>query len=126
MIYNNACITSVAQHNISRWYKYWVSPRTYIVSPAAKKPPFPSRLTEKILPSENQAALDLLDQLKQMKVKIPLLDAIKKVPIYSKAIKEAYIKNLGRKKKDPIMSLANSLILYLITLGYPSMQTLEV
>ena len=55
---------------------------TSIVSPAAKKPPFPSRLTEKILPSENQAALDLLKQLKKMTVKIPLLDAIKEVPIY--------------------------------------------
>lgn len=36
-----------------------------------------------------------------MMVKIPLLDAIKEVPIYSKAIKEASVKNLGRKKKDP-------------------------
>ena len=36
-----------------------------------------------------------------MTVKIPLLDAIKEVPIYTKAIKEACIKTLGQKKKDP-------------------------
>ena len=54
-----------------------------------------------MLPNDNQVALDLLDQLKKMTVKIPLLDAIKQVPIYSKAIKEACVKTLGRKKKDP-------------------------
>ena len=36
-----------------------------------------------------------------MIVKFFLLDAIKEVPIYTKAIKEACIKTLGRKKKDP-------------------------
>ena len=36
-----------------------------------------------------------------MTIKIPLLDAIKEVPIYKKAIKEACIKTPGRKKKDP-------------------------
>lgn len=36
-----------------------------------------------------------------MTVKIPLLDAIKQLPIYTKAIKEACIKKKGRKKKDP-------------------------
>ena len=35
-----------------------------------------------------------------MIVKILLLDAIKEVPIYTKALKEACIKTLGRKKKD--------------------------
>ena len=35
-----------------------------------------------------------------MTVQIPLLDAIKEVPIYTKAIKEACIKKLQRKKKD--------------------------
>ena len=36
-----------------------------------------------------------------MTVKFLLLDVIKEVPIYTKAIKDAYTKNLGRKKKDP-------------------------
>ena len=36
-----------------------------------------------------------------MHVQIPLFQAIKDVPIYGKAIREAYLKNHGRKKKDP-------------------------
>lgn len=36
-----------------------------------------------------------------MIVQIPLLDGLKEVPIYTKAIKEACIKQPGRKKKDP-------------------------
>ncbi len=36
-----------------------------------------------------------------MMVKVPFLDVIKEVPIYSKAIREACVKKLGRKKKDP-------------------------
>ena len=42
-----------------------------------------------------------MDQIKKMIVKIPLLDALKEVPIYNKAIKEACIKKTRRKKKDP-------------------------
>ena len=72
---------------------------TNTISPAAKKPPFPSRLIEQVFPNENQVALDFIDQLKKMTVKILLLDAIKEVPIYSKAIKEACVKNPRRKKK---------------------------
>ena len=53
------------------------------------------------MPNENQVALDLLDQLKKMMVKISFLDAIKEALMYSKAIKEVYIKNQGRKKKYP-------------------------
>ena len=55
---------------------------TNVISPVAKKPPFPSRLIEQVLPNDNQVALYLLDQLKKMTVKIPLLDAIKEVPIF--------------------------------------------
>lgn len=51
--------------------------------------------------TENHAVIDLLYQVKQMTTKIPLLDAIKEVPNYNKSIKEAYIKQIGRKKKDP-------------------------
>ena len=69
-----------------------------IISPIANKPPFPGRLIEQALSVETQATLDFLEQLKKMTIKIPLLDAIKEVPIYTKAIKEAYTKNLGRRK----------------------------
>ena len=73
---------------------------TTTISLATKKPPFLGRLTEQALPIETEAMLDFLEQLKKMVVKISLLDAIKEVPIYTKAIKEAYTTILGR-KKDP-------------------------
>ena len=44
---------------------------------------------------------DILNELKNICVKIPLLQAIKDILIYSKVIKEFYIKSTGKKKKDP-------------------------
>ena len=52
-------------------------------------------------PKENPVATDLIDQLKQMTVQISLLDVLKEILVYTKAIKEACIKQPGRKKKDP-------------------------
>eukprot|EP00253_Pinus_taeda_P030192 PITA_30192 len=42
----------------------------------------------------------LLEELKQLCVKIPLLQAIKDVPIYNKLIKEKCFKHLGKRKRD--------------------------
>jgi hypothetical protein len=42
-----------------------------------------------------------LNELKNICVKIPLLQAIKDIPIYSKVVKELCIKKPGRKQKDP-------------------------
>jgi hypothetical protein len=44
---------------------------------------------------------DILNELKNICVKITLLQAIKDIPIYSKVVKEFCIKNPGRKQKDP-------------------------
>jgi hypothetical protein len=44
---------------------------------------------------------DILNELKNICVKIPLLQAIKDIPIYSKVVKELCIKNPSRKQKDP-------------------------
>jgi hypothetical protein len=44
---------------------------------------------------------DILNELKNICVKIPLLQAIKDIPIYNKVIKELFIKKPGRKQKDP-------------------------
>ena len=44
---------------------------------------------------------DILDEMKNTYVKIPLLQAIKDIPIYAKTIKELCIKKSGRKNKDP-------------------------
>lgn len=71
-------------------------------SHVAKEPSFPHRLREQGQTKENHVVIDLLNQLKQMTIKIPLLGAIKEVPTYTKSIKEACSAQLGRKRKDPI------------------------
>jgi hypothetical protein len=60
-----------------------------------KKPPFPERLLieKPIIQSE----FDIMIELRNVCVKIPLLQAIKDVPIYAKTIKELCIKKPGRK-----------------------------
>ena len=45
---------------------------------------------------------DILNELKNICVKIPLLQDIKDIPIYNKVIKELCIKRLGNKQKDPL------------------------
>jgi hypothetical protein len=42
-----------------------------------------------------------LNELKNISIKIPLLQAIKDIPIYAKTIKELCNKKTGRKKQDP-------------------------
>ena len=47
---------------------------------------------------------DSVDHLKNMHVQIPLFQAIKDVPIYGKSIRDACLKEPGRKKKDPTIA----------------------
>eukprot|EP00253_Pinus_taeda_P005571 PITA_05571 len=61
-------------------------------------PPFPERLTATTKPNPEED--ELLGELKQLCVKIPLLQAIKDVPIYNKLIKEKCFRHPGRRKKD--------------------------
>jgi hypothetical protein len=44
---------------------------------------------------------DIEDELRNVCIKIPLLQAIKDIPIYTKIIRNLCIKKLGRKKKEP-------------------------
>ena len=58
-----------------------------------------------------------------MHLQTPLFQSIKDVPIYGKAIREAYLKKLGRKKKDPTIvhvvgKLADIMLGKLITPKY--------
>ena len=64
--------------------------------PKVNPPPFLERLTHPFqhTPEENE----LLGELKNLCVKIPLLQAIKDVPIYNKLIKEKCFKHPGRRK----------------------------
>ena len=64
-----------------------------------KTPPYPERLA--IAKTEPQPEFNLIGELKNLFVKILLLQAIRDIPIYSKAIRDICVKKLGRKPKDP-------------------------
>ena len=73
-------------------------------SQITKSPPYPERL--EIEKPTIRLEFDILNELKNICVKNPLLQAIKDIPIYSKVIKELCIKKLGMKQKDhPIVHL---------------------
>ena len=65
------------------------------------EPPFPEKLIQSKLVQTEEQPFDIVDQLKNMHVQIPLFQAIKDVPIYGKAIREICFKKYRRKKKDP-------------------------
>jgi len=64
-------------------------------------PPYPELLAlSKCAP---QQEFDLLGELLNLFVKVPLLQAMKYVPIYAKTITECCSKRSGKKKKYPLM-----------------------
>eukprot|EP00253_Pinus_taeda_P030943 PITA_30943 len=63
-------------------------------------PPFPNRLVQTKLPM-SIPQFDVLDELKNVYIKILLLQAIKDISIYTKAIKELCLKKPTRKRVDP-------------------------
>ena len=63
-------------------------------------PSFPERLVKEKF-SISLPEFDVLDELTNVCVKIPLLQAIKDIPIYIKEIKELCLKKTERRKKDP-------------------------
>ena len=63
-------------------------------------PPFPERL--EIEKPVVHPEYNILNELKNICIKIPLLQVIKDIPIYSKVIKELCIKYAGKKQKDPL------------------------
>jgi len=72
-------------------------------------PPFPKRLfgTTQHTPEETE----LLGELKQLCVKIPLLQAIKYVPINNSLIKEKCFRHLRRCKRDaPTINVIGKLL----------------
>jgi hypothetical protein len=64
------------------------------------EPPYPERLT--LSKSSPQAKFDLLGELQNLFVKIPLLQAMKDVPIYAKTLREYCSKQSAKKSKDPL------------------------
>ena len=63
-------------------------------------PPFSERLAiEKLVVHPEY---DIMNELKNICVKIPLLQAIEDIPIYNKVIKDICIKRPGKKQKYPL------------------------
>ena len=71
-------------------------------------PPFPERL---IIPRPiEHLYIDILGELKNLYIKIPLLQAIQDIPIYAKTIKELCIKKPRRRiTNNPIVQVVDTL-----------------
>ena len=63
-------------------------------------PPFPERLA--LTKTLEPPAFNLLGELQNLYVKIPLLQALRDVPIYARTVRDICIKKPGRKAKDPL------------------------
>ena len=64
-----------------------------------RQPPYPERL---MLPrAGGKPQFNLLGELKNLYVKIPLLQALQDVPIYARTIRDLCTKKPGRKTRDP-------------------------
>ncbi|XP_059068524.1 uncharacterized protein LOC131859030 [Cryptomeria japonica] len=66
-----------------------------------KEPPFPDRLLSKPIQKEpTQTEFDLINELYNVNIKIPLLQAIKDIPVYNKIVRELCTRR-KKKKEDP-------------------------
>lgn len=61
----------------------------------SNEPPYPERLIVK--KEETSVEYDLENELRNVCIKIPLLQAIRDIPIYNRIVKDLCIKKLGRK-----------------------------
>eukprot|EP00253_Pinus_taeda_P005984 PITA_05984 len=66
----------------------------------AVEPPFPERLA--LTKTFETPAFNLLGELQNLYVKIPLLQALRDVPIYARTVRDICIKKPGRKAKEPL------------------------
>jgi hypothetical protein len=65
-----------------------------------EKPPFPERLA--LTKTPEPPAFNLLGELQNLYVKIPLLQALRDVPIYARTMRDICVKKPSRKTKDPL------------------------
>jgi len=63
-------------------------------------PPFPEHLA--LTKTLEPPAFNILGELQNLYVKIPLLQALRDVPIYARTVRDVCIKKPGRKAKDPL------------------------
>eukprot|EP00253_Pinus_taeda_P015881 PITA_15881 len=64
------------------------------------EPPFPERLV--LTRTIETPAFNFLGELQNLYIKIPLLQALKDVPIYARTLRDICVKKPGRKTKDPL------------------------
>lgn len=64
------------------------------------KLPFPKRLA--LTKTPEPPAFNLLGELQNLYIKIPLLQALRDVPIYAKNMRDICVKKPGRNTKDPL------------------------
>jgi hypothetical protein len=76
------------------------SPNSFAIeAPHEVNPPYPERLLIKKTKEPLEHNIEI--KLRNICVKIPLLHAIKDIPIYAKIVRDLCIKNPGRKRKEP-------------------------
>ena len=64
------------------------------------EPPFPEHLV--LTRTLETPAFNILGEVQNLYVKIPLLQALRDVPIYARTIRDICVKKPGRKTKDPL------------------------
>eukprot|EP00253_Pinus_taeda_P017045 PITA_17045 len=64
------------------------------------EPPFPERLT--LIKTFEPPAFNILGELQNLYVKIPLLQALRDVPIYARTVRDICVRKPGRKAKEPL------------------------
>jgi hypothetical protein len=69
-----------------------------IILPQPQAPPYPERLQE--IKTYTSKEKELLGELKNLCIKIPLLQYLKDVPIFNKYTKEECIRRPQRRRKD--------------------------
>eukprot|EP00253_Pinus_taeda_P014223 PITA_14223 len=75
-------------------------PQPLVTQKQQAEPPYPKRLA--ISKPTPQAEFDLLGELQNLFVKIPLLQAMRDVPIYEKPLREYCAKKTKNKSRDPL------------------------
>eukprot|EP00253_Pinus_taeda_P030292 PITA_30292 len=64
------------------------------------EPPFPERLT--LNKTFEPPTFNLLGELQNLYVKIPLLQALRDVPVYARTVRDICVRKPGRKAKEPL------------------------
>jgi len=81
------------------------------------EPPFPEHLT--LTKTLEPPVFNLLGELHNLYVKIPLLQALRDVPIYARTVRDICIKKPRRKAKDPLTVHVMGELTALMTEKYP-------